>query len=366
MTDDKILIFRNQGIGDLILISPAIRVIRNLHPDAHISIFVGDWSRVSVEGNPHIDEIISYPDSWIQDKKPLRILQLVNILRQKRFDRVYIFHSHNKLHLIVRLAGIPERYGFSFRGTGRFLTHKTEWEPNTSRYIADNYLDIPGLAGYEGTDTTLDFHLSPEDEESAEKVIESNNIDRENFIVMAPGGGINPRQDVFEKRWGTDKFAGLIDLLTENKIGGDRIILVGAPAERELCEEIIKSAETGGIINLCGDLSFGASAALVKKSRLLVCNDSSIMHTAVVFGVPSVAIFGPSNPRSLLPVSSINRWISSELDCSPCYCNSIFQGCEKDLACLRELSPPKVLLSIKELWVEQYNATKILSHNPSL
>ncbi len=341
----KILIFRNQGIGDCLLITPAIRAIRELHPQAHIAVFVGNWSKVALEGNPHIDEIISYPDEWIQGKKPFRILSLIHRLRRKNFQRVYIFHSHNMLHLLVLLAGIPERYGFSFRGTGKLLTKSTEWQPNTDRYIADNYLDIPRLAGYRGNDLSLDFFLC-EEEDRLKALLEANNLLPGKYYVISPGGGINPRQNVFEKRWGRDKFAELTMRLSTGF--GEKCVLTGAPGEKELCDYIAVKTKDN-IINLCGKIPFRVSAALVKYSRALVCNDSSLMHIAVAFKVPSVSIFGPSNHRSLLPESNINRYVISEVDCSPCYCNEIFPGCDRDLLCMKEIKVERVIEVLKEL-----------------
>ena len=341
----RILIFRNQGIGDLTLITPAVRAVRRLHPEAHLSVFVGNWSKPAVDGLPYVDEIISYPDPWIQDKKPFRILSLVWKLRRKKFGRVYIFHSHNMLHLLTYLAGIPERFGFSFKGTGKFLTKTTEWDPNSSRYIADNYLDVPRLAGFTENDISLDFPLSDDDEISAQSILKNHKISPGGYYVIAPGGGINPRQNVFEKRWGTDKFAALIGLMNESE--KSKTILVGAPAENHLCEEIIEQTSRP-VINLCGKTSFKISAVLVKHAKALVSNDSSIMHTAVAFGTPSVAVFGPSNPESLLPKSDLNRWVSSGVDCSPCYCNEIFSGCPHDLKCMTELQPEKVLQVLNE------------------
>ena len=358
--DEKILIFRNQGIGDLMLITPAIRAIRRLHPQAHISIFVGEWSKVSVEGNPHIDEIVSYPDPWIQDKKPFRILQIVRLLRRKKFDRVYIFHSHNMLHLLTSLAGMRERYGFTFQGTGRFVQRKAEWQPNTSRYIADNYLDIPRLAGFQGDDLSLDFYLDDKDEAEADRLLVEHEIDRGNFVVIAPGGGINPRQDVFEKRWEAEKFAGLIDMIQEEFRSS--IIMVGAGAESSICRRVAEKSNAN-IINLVGKTSFRVSAALVKRARMLICNDSGIMHTAVAFKKPSVAVFGPSNPFSLLPQNGLNRWVSAGMDCSPCYCNSIFPGCERELACMKELSAETVFQTVKELWLDKYQDTRLQRNN---
>jgi heptosyltransferase-2 len=349
MISDKILIFRNQGIGDLILITPAIRAIRSLHPKAHISVFVGDWSRVSLKNNPYIDEIISYPDPWIQSKKPFRILQLINNLRKKHFSRVYIFHSHTILHLMVYLARIPERYGFSFKGSGKFLTHTTEWQPNTSRYIADNYLDIPRLGGFSGCDLSLDFFLSQDDVKNAHQILHKYNLENKNFYLIAPGGGINPRQNVFEKRWGEDKFAHLLTLLGEEFSA--KFVLLGATGEKEICRQIAQNARIP-VIDLCGEISLSTSAALLKQSRMLITNDSAFMHIAVAFSIPSVAIFGPSNPLSLLPQNDINRWISAGIDCSPCYCNAIFKGCRRDLACMKQLQEEKVLSVIKQLELE--------------
>jgi len=63
----------------LILITPAIRALRSVHPNAHISVVVGEWSKVALEGNPNLDEIIAYPDPWIQNRQPLGYLKLILI-----------------------------------------------------------------------------------------------------------------------------------------------------------------------------------------------------------------------------------------------------------------------------------------------
>lgn len=170
------------------------------------------------------------------------------------------------------------------------------------------------------------------------------------------GGGINPRQDVLEKRWTTAGFGRLSELIKE-EFGGD-IVMVGAESERELCREISRFSR-GATLDLCGGLPFKTSAALVKQSKMVVCNDSAIMHVAVAFKVPSVAVFGPSNPRSLLPGNRINRWVSAGLDCSPCYCNSIFPGCSLGLNCMNELKPEIILRAMKELWIDHYQRTQI-------
>ncbi len=342
---EKILIIRNQGIGDLLLITPAIRAIRQLHPEAHVAILVGEWSRAALENNPNIDEIISYPDPWIQSKQPVGYLRLVARLLSRRFNRVYIFHSHDLIHLMAILAIIPQRYGFfdpDLGKSGKLLTNKTEWQPNTERYVADNYLDIPRLAGFQGNDLTLDLFLTEFEQHQADRYIADYQLQEKQFLVIAPGGGVNPRQNVFEKRWGVDKYIELCTII--EKDFGYPIILLGSRQEVDLGREITNRAKAQ-IIDLVGQVPFRLSAGLIKRSRMLICNDSSVMHVAVAYKIPSLAIFGPSNPKSLLPVSTLNQWITSGEDCSPCYCNSIFPGCNH-LRCLVNLSPEEVALQV--------------------
>lgn len=348
-TLDRILILRNQGIGDLILITPAIRAVRSLHPQAHLTAVVGQWSRVALEANPHLDEIISYPDPWIQHKSITGYLRLTSILHARKFQTAYIFHSHTLIHLLALLARIPTRYGFydlNLRKSGRLLTERAEWQPNTNRYIADNYLDIPRLAGFRGEDLDLDFCLTDDEQARADRILSDLGVRQGQFLIVAPGGGVNPRQNVFEKRWGTDKFAELC-----RKLHGETglpILLIGSDQERGLGREIVSAVDRAVLFDLIGKISFRLSAGLIRRARLLICNDSSVMHVSVAFRTPSLTIFGPSNPRSLLPVSTVNQWISSGVDCSPCYCNSIFMGCEH-LKCMRELSSDAVTERILQM-----------------
>lgn len=326
----------------MILITPAIRALRSVHPNAHISVVVGEWSKVALEGNPNLDEIIAYPDPWIQNRQPLGYLKLVSILRKKGFDVAYIFHSHPLIHLITVLAGISKRFGFfdfQLKKRGKLLTAKTEWQPNTDRYIADNYLDIARLTGWRGSDVALDFFLTEEERQYSNNLLAENNIKSGEFLVVAPGGGVNPRQNVFEKRWGAAKFRKLCDLLHLN--WDLPIVLTGSPQEVAIGEEITRGT-SARVINLIGKTGFRHTAGLIQRCCMLICNDSAVMHVAVAFKIPSLAIFGPSNPRSLLPRSDLNQWITSGLDCSPCYCNSIFEGCEH-LRCMEELSPESVM-----------------------
>lgn len=332
----------------MILITPAIRAIRQLHPEAHIAVMVGNWSRSTLEGNPYIDEILSYPDPWIQNKQPIGYLRLSIRLRREHFDAAYIFHSHTLIHLITVLAGIPRRLGFydpELKKMGTLLTARTRWQPNTDRYIADNYLDIPRLAGWQGDDLSLDFFLSDEEQARADGLLTDRGLKPGEFIMVVPGGGVNPRQNVFEKRWGIGKYAQLCELLHQD--WHLPIVLTGSSQEVDIGRGITATS-TAGLIDLIGQIPFRLTAGLVRRSRLLICNDTAAMHVAVAYSIPSLAIFGPSNPKSLLPQSQVNQWISSGLDCSPCYCNSIFPGCEH-LRCMEELSPGDVLERVNAL-----------------
>ncbi|RJP74388.1 MAG: glycosyltransferase family 9 protein [Candidatus Zixiibacteriota bacterium] len=353
---ERVLIIRNQGIGDLLLITPALRAVRALHPEARVALVVGEWSRPAVEGNPNLDEIIAYPDAWIQNKQPLGYLRLVAKLARRRFHRAYIFHSHTLIHLIAALAGIPRRYGFFDPGLGKsgaLLTAKAKWQPNTDRYIADNYLDVPRLAGFSGSDVSLDLCLSPEEQAAADDLLARHGLEGGRFFTVAPGGGINPRQNVFAKRWGTERFSAFCRLLLGRY--GLPVVLLGSRGEMEISRAV--AAGVGErVVDLTGRVPFRTSAGLIRRSRMLISNDSSVMHVAVAYRVPSLALFGPSNPRSLLPDSRLNQWITSGVDCQPCYCNSLFTGCEH-LRCMTQLAPETALARVEAMLTQTETRT---------
>ena len=117
------------------------------------------------------------------------------------------------------------------------------------------------------------------------------------LIAMAPAAAYGPA-----KEWPAEKFAAVIDALAQNVIGAE-CVLVGAPSERAKCEEVARLAIAGAIVS-AGETSIGELIALLSISSAFIGNDSGCMHLAGALGIPTVAIFGSTNPLRTGPAGA--------------------------------------------------------------
>jgi len=322
----KILIVKTHAIGDLLLVTPSIRAIRGLFPDAEISLLTGAWSAPVLQNNPYIDEIISVDDDILFQRKWMAIWGLVRRLKRKHYDLAFILQPSGKIRFMVFSAMIKERIGLAFEGKGFFLTDPVLWEPKRSRYIAENYLDVVRKVGKGDFDTVLDLFLTDDEIMRAERFLKERGIDsRRKLIGIAPGGGKNPRDYVPMKLWGRERFVEVI-----RKVRGQfdvGVVLFGSEHDREICG-YIRSNTPEGVIDTSGEVDLRGLMALIKRCELLLTNDSAPVHFAIALGTPTVTLFGPTNPYTLLPNDPNHVAITSTVNCSPCYSHEAFPGCD--------------------------------------
>jgi ADP-heptose:LPS heptosyltransferase len=152
----------------------------------------------------------------------------------------------------------------------------------------------------------------------AEKKIKSIFTDT-NFIVIHPGCGAWG----IHKRWPLKKFENLISKIIQHH--SINIILVGGNDEIDLCNTIIEKLNTKNIISLAGQLSIRQLSALLSKAKLVIGNDSGIMHLASACNVKTITLFGPTIAAWCAPFTN-NIVVSKNLACSPCYLQMPF-GC---------------------------------------
>ena len=137
----KILVIKTQAIGDVLLTTPSIRALRQKHPEAHITAMVGDWSKDALIGNPYLDDVIPYEDAYLLKFRIGKILRLVNFLRKKHFDKIFMFHPSGYIHFLGFLAGCSQRIGFVRDNSGFSLTEKIPWPENGHHeYVVQTYL----------------------------------------------------------------------------------------------------------------------------------------------------------------------------------------------------------------------------------
>jgi lipopolysaccharide heptosyltransferase II len=340
----RILLVKTHAIGDTIMITPSIKALRNKYPNAHIGLLTGLSSMRIIQGNTDIDELLAFDETALFAPKPTEIIKLIHRVRMKKFDMAFIFQYSSLIHLLVKAFGIPFRIGFDKDGSGFSLTRSVSWDITDKRWTGDVFLDIVSLAGAKITDKRLRINISGDDIKFADTFLKSNSVTDKNILVgIFPGGGKNTRDTVYQKRWGIEKYAAIIDMLSAHY--NAKIIVFGSSDEETLVSWLIKLSHTE-IINICGKTNLKQLSALVKRCFLLITNDSAPLHIAIAMDTPTVSLFGPSRAKTIIEENEKHVAIQSTYPCSPCYCNSIFPGCDQP-KCMESISINEVITAIE-------------------
>jgi heptosyltransferase-2 len=156
------------------------------------------------------------------------------------------------------------------------------------------------------------LYPSAEDARVVDSVLDNLGLNKENHIVTAAPGTIWNT-----KRWPADRFAAMCKQLSSEC---SAVLLVGGKEDIALCEEIAGMSKAKNVFNVAGKLSLLQSAELIKRSHVLISNDSAPMHLAVAVATPVVAIFGATIPEyGFAPRGAYDIVIETKgLKCRPC------------------------------------------------
>ena len=281
-------------IGDTLLAIPIFRAARAQWPEAHIALLTGKNARVLLQNNPYLDEIIEF-DPYKLDKGWQPYVNLVRRLRAGRFDLCLALNRSFHSALTPWLGGIRLRAGFRSEGRGPLLNCRVDYDREKSEIAC--YFDVLHAAAPEApVNPALELWISPEENTEAQARL------REKWGCTVPRSslvGIQPGASQPKKRWSAAGFAAVADALVRQD-PHLRIALIGGPDESDAAEEMLAhcTPETRArTASFAGACDLRGSLALVSQLGLFVGNDTAIMHSAVALGVPTVALFGPTNPR---------------------------------------------------------------------
>ena len=333
----NILVIRSGGIGDVLMTTTFLQVLRNKYKKSKISYLVGEWSKEVLEGNNDIDEIISFDDNIIFNKKIIKVFRSIHKLRKKKFDLCFILDKSYLWNLFAFFSGIPFRVGFDRYGEGfpNNLNVPFEGKKNEIGY----YLDILRLLDIDVKKKKMKLPLSKNDIEFSNNFLKKKSLTNKKIVGIAVGGAENPGQNAHIKRWPKEKYIELINVLNER----ENIILFGGKNDFQLNEEIINAIliKKNKIINAAG-ISLKQSSALMKKCRLFITHDSGAMHIAAAMDIKLIALFGPTPAERFAPRNAII--ITSKGEGCPCY--DIY-GNYKKIDCMEDIKVKDVLKNIK-------------------
>lgn len=330
---DRILVRCPNWVGDLVMATPAFECLRENFPAARIAAGVRRYARGVIEAGPWFDEVIE-----CDDKSVSGFIRTVRRIRAFGADVAVLLPNSLRSLLTVRLAGVGLVYGYrrSLRGLMLSGGPKPLRDGRTIRPIpmTEYYLDLCRWLGLKApANPRPRLGIGEDLERFGQAALARYGIGPEDRVV-----GLNPGAKFgSSKCWPVDHFARLAELLEESL--GCKVLLFAGPGEDLLADRIVQSSRAR-IINTGPDrIDLARLKPLVRRCNLLVTNDTGPRHYAVAFGVPTVVIMGPTDPRYTGANLERTVVIRKDLECSPCHKKT----CPTDHRCMTAITPAEVL-----------------------
>jgi len=323
----RILVRGTNWIGDAVLTTPALMAIRKGFPQAKIALLVKPAIAELLHHHPAVDEIVLYrdpgPHAGLGGK-----LTLARLLRRGRYDLAILLQNAFEAAAITALASIPNRYGYATDGRSLLLTHRVPLTPKIRRkHQAHYYLELLRPLGIPVEPEPPTLRTTPGEDAEAIEHLRAFGVDPKKVLI-----GLNPGSIYgTAKRWLPERFAEVADRVAAEH--GGVVLIFGGRGEEELGAAIAGKMTAPAIV-LSGRTTVRRLMALIKQCRLFITNDTGPMHIATAFGVPTVAIFGPTDPATTSPFGSRHELVRHPVDCSPC----LLRECPIDHRCMQGIS----------------------------
>ncbi len=341
----RLLVRGPNWIGDAVMSEPALAALRELFPTAEITLLVKPAIAELLRGHPALQRILVYEDPG----RHLGITgkwTLAGTLRRLRFDLAILFQNAFEAALLTFLAGIPRRYGYATDGR-RFLLSDPIAVPERMKigHQVQYYLDMLRPLGSERPAGSPRLFLSQEEEQAMDQRLAEAGVDESDLLV-----GLNPGSTYGSaKRWLPERFAETADRLSQEQgmQSGRRVrlVIVGARGEEALGRAIADRMQVKPI-QLSGRTTMRELMAVIKRCDLFLTNDTGPMHLAASFGVPVVALFGPTDSRTTSPFGSGHTIVRHPVECAPC----LLRECPIDHRCMTRISVDEVYgAAVKQL-----------------
>ncbi len=345
----RILVFSFHGIGDAILQTPKISLIRKIYPGSHITLAATENVIEAFSNNPHINECLTYKHGGFQGvslAECLTTLQLV--LFKRNYDLALLDSSSGKLRGNLLAVLLGARYIVSdgiAAPENNFLADEIvtydERLHQAERNAAILNNSVSGYYPPNFADIELSVLISGQEQHRAEIFFKSREIDPDRkVIILHPGSG---NRLGIHKRWPIKKYLELLDRLKE-RFPGYSVLVIKGPHEDEINYKYFAEKECVIIENF----TLLEVAAIIRRASVFVGNDSGIAHLAASQNIPIVSIFGPTDEKLIRPYGKQVYVVRRQMECAPCWGGpGYLQACNKKIGCLADLEATAVLGAVQ-------------------
>ena len=315
----KILIIRFSSIGDIILTTPLLRCLNN-QLNVEIDYLTKSEYKDLVTSNPHVNEVITLGS----------ISETLDILRSKNYN--YVIDLQNSLRsLLIRSLLFIKSYSFSKYNFKRYIL--IYFGINfLNNHIVDRYFKSVKRLNINNDKKGVDYYFG------SKKFHLDFNIEQD-YICWCIGGTYE------QKRLSYVQILNVISKIEHP------VLFIGGSKEKEISSRIKNRISRNNIFDLCGKTSIDESAYLMKKSKLILTNDTGMMHIASAFDVPIISFWGCTKPS--LGFYPYQANIKSECiitDKSKNPCSKHGKHCRfQNKGCIKQINDEVIINTIKRL-----------------
>lgn len=335
-----ILVEVMHGLGDTVCSLALLKGVRYLFPNAKLTVLCKMNAGRDIIKSSHIlvDEI-RVIDIY---KSIINTLKTIDYLRKQKFDLGIsaAITPVKKSQLFMKLCGVKEHIGFQASGTNKFDYDMHFVEANVKTLGLEFNDELrPQLYVDTDSDKSIDHYF--------------DGLDQSRPIIALCIGNADPSLTnrwlrtgrVFPRAWGITRMHNLLELLVKD---GNQIVLIGGPQEIPLLEELTEFLRLPQVINLVGKCSIKQSIATIKRCTCSIGIDTGMQHIAGALSVPTISIFGPTNPKNHGAFSTCSYFVEHDMDCKYCYGTDNYIHC-RHRRCLTEITPQQVMDTVHQV-----------------
>ncbi len=291
----RVIVLRALKLGDLLCAVPAFRALRMAWPQTEILLLGLPWSQTFVHRyREYIDGFRAFPGyPGLPEREPdiAGIPTFLRDMQTERFDLAIQLHGSGSLvNSLIVLLGARRSAGFYLPGD--YCPDADLFCPWPARgREVQRLLRLVEFLGLPTQGSHLDFPLRAEDFRTLEALEGAEQLRPGEYVCLHPGAS------VAERRWPVEWFAAIGAALARQ---GLRLVLTGSAGEAELTAAVARMVDVP-VLDLAGRTDLGSLAALLSRTRLLVCNDTGISHLADALEVPSIVLSTGANPERWAP-----------------------------------------------------------------
>lgn len=349
----KILLIQLDRFGDNLFIVPLIKGIKHKYPDCHITVLVRRELKDILESYKDVDSVVVA--DWLDlpagmnglDESEIivrgyRILKNeINKLRQSGFNMVFNLNFNKMTTLVTSLLNVHDTTGFTV-GSGGEREIKGSWANymgcvvQTRKYNPFHIVDVyRNFAQGIPVEDMTGFRIDKHSEDYADSLLKDAGIPDSTPVIAFQPGASNRR-----RIWPDEKFSMLSGFLSEM---GIKIVILGTNIEKEIARKI--KGDNPGVIDLTGKTTFSQLAAILRRCKMLVSNDTGTAHLASAVGTRVIGLYMcHAYPIETGPYGRGHLTISPTLDCYPCKWK---EECSHDYKCRDYIAPMDVLSIVK-------------------